>query len=412
MARAPAGARSPCAARHARPTPACYHPSPVQGGLCAVRQGRRWWVLGRWGPPCAARRGCTGARRTTAHCAPPPSARTHAETQPATDVSVACTRVGPAARAPGRVGAPQPLIAPLIWDSRGLHGAPVTSGRRLAPACFARAWLLPARPPAPRDGPAGAWVAPRRTGRPHTPRPCCPGPHTHARRPCPPVHARHHHHQGAGHSDAVAGPEPDRGGAAGHDQRGGRRRQRHDRLPRVPQPHGAQDEGARPIHKRARACSPASVASGTGGAPPKWRSAPGGVGFGSHVWRGAPAARCAPRPHPLPLQDTDHEEELREAFKVFDKDGNGFISAAEVGAHRRPKAAHAAQRAPGRSSSATRCYATASRLVPTSTAALPAAPALVAVAARCGRADRWPPGDLTENPPSPAPHPTRASCGT
>jgi hypothetical protein len=31
------------------------------------------------------------------------------------------------------------------------------------------------------------------------------------------------------------------------------------------------------------------------------------------------------------LQDTDHEEELREAFKVFDKDGNGFISAAEVG---------------------------------------------------------------------------------
>jgi hypothetical protein len=30
------------------------------------------------------------------------------------------------------------------------------------------------------------------------------------------------------------------------------------------------------------------------------------------------------------LQDTDSEEELREAFKVFDKDGNGFISAAEV----------------------------------------------------------------------------------
>ena len=32
----------------------------------------------------------------------------------------------------------------------------------------------------------------------------------------------------------------------------------------------------------------------------------------------------------LAIQDTDHEEELREAFKVFDKDGNGFISAAEV----------------------------------------------------------------------------------
>lgn len=29
-------------------------------------------------------------------------------------------------------------------------------------------------------------------------------------------------------------------------------------------------------------------------------------------------------------QDSDSEEELREAFKVFDKDGNGFISAAEV----------------------------------------------------------------------------------
>ena len=32
----------------------------------------------------------------------------------------------------------------------------------------------------------------------------------------------------------------------------------------------------------------------------------------------------------VPLQDSDSEEELREAFKVFDKDGNGFISAAEV----------------------------------------------------------------------------------
>lgn len=29
-------------------------------------------------------------------------------------------------------------------------------------------------------------------------------------------------------------------------------------------------------------------------------------------------------------QDTDSEEELKEAFKVFDKDQNGFISAAEV----------------------------------------------------------------------------------
>ena len=31
-----------------------------------------------------------------------------------------------------------------------------------------------------------------------------------------------------------------------------------------------------------------------------------------------------------PLKDTDSEEELKEAFKVFDKDQNGFISAAEV----------------------------------------------------------------------------------
>ena len=32
----------------------------------------------------------------------------------------------------------------------------------------------------------------------------------------------------------------------------------------------------------------------------------------------------------LMRQDSDSEEELREAFKVFDKDGNGFISAAEA----------------------------------------------------------------------------------
>lgn len=30
------------------------------------------------------------------------------------------------------------------------------------------------------------------------------------------------------------------------------------------------------------------------------------------------------------LKDTDSEEEVREAFRVFDKDGNGLISAAEL----------------------------------------------------------------------------------
>jgi EF hand len=46
---------------------------------------------------------------------------------------------------------------------------------------------------------------------------------------------------------------------------------------------------------------------------------------------GAPEAAgrsCANTVHGM--QDHDNEEELREAFKVFDKDGNGFISAAEV----------------------------------------------------------------------------------
>lgn len=33
------------------------------------------------------------------------------------------------------------------------------------------------------------------------------------------------------------------------------------------------------------------------------------------------------------MKDTDSEEELKEAFKVFDKDENGFISAAEVSNH-------------------------------------------------------------------------------
>ncbi|RXK40414.1 calmodulin [Tremella mesenterica] len=30
------------------------------------------------------------------------------------------------------------------------------------------------------------------------------------------------------------------------------------------------------------------------------------------------------------MKDTDSEEEIKEAFKVFDKDGNGYISAQEL----------------------------------------------------------------------------------
>ncbi|KAG2354831.1 hypothetical protein BDR07DRAFT_1428216, partial [Suillus spraguei] len=30
------------------------------------------------------------------------------------------------------------------------------------------------------------------------------------------------------------------------------------------------------------------------------------------------------------LRDTDSEEEIKEAFKVFNKDGNGYINAAEL----------------------------------------------------------------------------------
>ena len=30
------------------------------------------------------------------------------------------------------------------------------------------------------------------------------------------------------------------------------------------------------------------------------------------------------------MKDTDSEEEIREAFRVFDKDGNGFVSTSEI----------------------------------------------------------------------------------
>ncbi|NXS47169.1 CAM2B protein, partial [Balaeniceps rex] len=60
-----------------------------------------------------------------------------------------------------------------------------------------------------------------------------------------------------------------------------------------------------------------------------------------------PPAHCPSVPPPTPgngtidfpefltmmarkMKDTDSEEEIREAFRVFDKDGNGYISAAEL----------------------------------------------------------------------------------
>ena len=52
-----------------------------------------------------------------------------------------------------------------------------------------------------------------------------------------------------GSGDEVAGAEPDRGRAAGHDQRGGRRWQRHHWLPRVPHHDGQENEGHRQVSR-------------------------------------------------------------------------------------------------------------------------------------------------------------------
>jgi hypothetical protein len=43
------------------------------------------------------------------------------------------------------------------------------------------------------------------------------------------------------------------------------------------------------------------------------------------------------------MQDSDSEEEIKEAFKVFDKDGDGFISAAELRQNKKKKKIEAAK---------------------------------------------------------------------
>lgn len=82
---------------------------------------------------------------------------------------------------------------------------------------------------------------------------------------------------GIRNSDEIIGPEPNRSGAPRHDQRSRRRWQRNNRFPRIPLPDGQVQVFL--VRK---------------------------------------------------MKDTDTEEELIEAFKVFDRDGNGLISAAEL----------------------------------------------------------------------------------
>merc|ERR1711972_519613 len=79
-----------------------------------------------------------------------------------------------------------------------------------------------------------------------------------------------HYHQRIGNSHAISRPKPNRSRTSRYDQRSRRRRKRYDRFPRI-----LDDDGSY-------------------------------------------------------MKDTDSEEEIREAFRVFDKDGNGFISAAEL----------------------------------------------------------------------------------
>jgi hypothetical protein len=124
----------------------------------------------------------------------------------------------------------------------------------------------------------------------------CNGPLTF----CPPLCDRHHHHQGARNRHAVVGTEPHRGRTHGHDPGGTYYRT----LSRV-------------IWKRdgmsheflCDSCCVFQIdADGSGT-----------IDFPEFLTMMA-----------RKMKDTDSEEEILEAFKVFDKDGNGFISAAEL----------------------------------------------------------------------------------
>lgn len=95
---------------------------------------------------------------------------------------------------------------------------------------------------------------------------------------------------------------------------------RHHRLSRVPEPHEPQDVSRRrfcraPFEPPARRALFFVVSS----LQP------------NHSNNSKPYP-CSHTQHTTPnrRKDADHEEELREAFKVFDKDGNGFVSAAEL----------------------------------------------------------------------------------
>ncbi len=103
---------------------------------------------------------------------------------------------------------------------------------------------------------------------------------------------RPNYHEGIRHRYEIPRPKPKRVRTARHDQRSGRRQQRHDRLP--------------------------------------WYDI-----FAKGIWYTPYTTLTRYSPEFLTMmarkmKDTDSEEEIREAFKVFDRDNNGVISAAEL----------------------------------------------------------------------------------